>query len=168
MENYICKIASLEEVEKRENHLIDIHKQDKYNWMKWRDERISHFKKGNMIMYYGILDDVIICEATACIDKSVDKNSDGLIDTTTAYLQAFRTDKEYEGKGYFGKLYKFMEKDLINKGYTLLTLGVEPTETRNITIYKHYGYTQKIKSIPDIYPDGTVVQVEYYGKKLTK
>ena len=29
------------------------------------------------------------------------------------------------------KLYKFMEEDLKNKGYTLLTLGVEPEEIRN-------------------------------------
>jgi len=32
-----------------------------------------------------------------------------------AYLAAFRTNKEYEGKGFFSKLYKFMENDLKEK-----------------------------------------------------
>ena len=93
-------------------------------------------------------------------------NSDKLVDDTTAYLTAFRTNKEYEGKGYFSKLYKFMEEDLKNKGYTLLTLGVEPEEIRNKEIYKHYGFVEHIKNAKEVYPDGTKIDVEYYGKKL--
>lgn len=166
MENYICKIASLDEVKIREKYLIDTHEKDKMNWIKWRNERIQYYLEGKIILYYGILNNEIICEATASIDTSVDKDSDGLIDEHTAYLSAFRTNKEYEEKGYFSKLYQFMELDLINRGYTLLTLGVEPEEVRNTEIYHHYGYTIKIKSISSVYPNGKVVQVDYYAKKL--
>ena len=40
------------------------------------------------------------------------QNKENLIGDKKAYLTAFRTNKEYEGEGYFSKLYKFMEKDL--------------------------------------------------------
>ena len=81
-------------------------------------------------------------------------------------MTAFRTNKEYEGKGYFSKLYKFMEEDLKNKGYTLLTLGVEPKEIRNKKIYNHYGFVEYIKNAKEVYPDGAEIDVEYYGKRL--
>ena len=55
---------------------------------------------------------------------------------------------------------------LKNKGYTVLTLGVEPEEIRNKEIYKHYGFVEHIKNAKEVYPDGTEIDVEYYGKKL--
>lgn len=81
-------------------------------------------------------------------------------------MTAFRTNKEYEGKGYFSKLYKFMEEDLKRKGYSSLTLGVEPDEIRNKKIYNHYGFVEQIKNAKEVYPDGTEIDVEYYRKKL--
>ena len=56
--------------------------------------------------------------------------------------------------------------DLKNKGYILLTLGVEPEEIRNKEIYKHYVFVEHIKNAKEIYPDGTEIYVEYYGKYL--
>ena len=44
---------------------------------------------------------------------------------------AFRTIEDYQGKGYFSKLFKYMIDDLKNKGYKRVTLGVEPEETKN-------------------------------------
>ena len=64
-----------------------------------------------------------------------------------AYLAAFRTNKEYEGKGYFSKLYKFVENDLKNRGYTELSLGVGPEAVRNIEIYFHLGFRDYIKTL---------------------
>ena len=71
-------------------------------------------------MYYGILNETIISEATAFISNTDDTNS--LVNEYTAYLSAFRTRKEYQGKGYFSKLYKFMEDDLKSRGYTTLVV----------------------------------------------
>lgn len=70
-----------------------------------------------------------------------------LLNDNMAYLAAFRTNKEYEGKGYFGKLYEFMENDLKQKGYTELCLGVGPEEVRNIKIYFHLGFTEYVKTL---------------------
>ena len=49
--------------------------------------------------------------------------------------------KEFEGQGYFSKLYRFMEEYLKNLGFKKLTLGVEPTEERNRQIYFYLGFT---------------------------
>ncbi len=161
MQNYICKIATIEEMNIKWDYEISIAINNKENWIVWKEQNIKNYQNGKIIPYYGILDGKIICEATAVLTSDIVQNSDKLVDDTTAYLTAFRTNKEYEGKGYFSKLYKFMEEDLKNKGYTLLTLGVEHKK-----IYNHYGFVEYIKNAKEVYPDGTEIDVEYYGKKL--
>ena len=167
----LIRIDRKEEREFYENEVI------KFNWGYRELERqintklydrylISPDKNGKIIPYYGIINDQIICEATAVLTSDIVQNSNKLVDDTTAYLTAFRTNKEYEGKGYFSILYKFMEEYIKNKGYTVLTLGVEPEEIRNKEIYKHYGFVEHIKNAKEVYPDGTEIDVEYYGKKL--
>ena len=74
--------------------------------------------------------------------------------------------KEYQGKGYFSILFKFMINDLISRGYEQVTLGVEPEEEKNKAIYSKYGFTEHIKDAQEVYPDGTTIDVEYYGKNL--
>ena len=166
MKNYICKIANIEEMNIKWDYEISKATNDKDNWIIWKEENIKNYQSGKIIPYYGILDGQIICEATAVLTSDIVQNSDRLVDDTTVYLSAFRTNKEYEGKGYFSKLYKFMEEDLKKKGYRSLTLGVEPEETRNYQIYHHYGFNEFIKSDVEVYPDGTKIDVNYYGKKL--
>lgn len=82
-----------------------------------------------------------------------------------AYLAAFRTNKEYERKGYFSKLYKFVEKDLLERGYTELSLGVGPEEVRNIEIYFHLGYRDYIKTVNEHSSEGDCY-INFYKKKL--
>lgn len=100
----------------------------------------------------GILNDKIIAEATAIISENdLDmQNKDGLVGFGKVYLSAFRTNKEYQGKGYFSKLYKFMEIDLKEKGYKTLTLGVEPSEIKNMQMYFNGGLMNLSKQIMNI------------------
>ena len=112
MNNYVCKIASLEELERKWQYEIDNATDDKSNWIKWKKQMIDRYNSGKIIPYYGILNGKIICECTAAIDASVIQNSENLIDDKTAYLFAFRTISEYENQGYFSKLFKFMLADL--------------------------------------------------------
>lgn len=100
------------------------------------------------------------------LDKNIVQNSDGLVDDKTAYLCAFRTLQKYQGKGYFSKLFSFMINDLKSKSYNKVTLGVEPSETENLSIYKYLGFNEFIKSAQETYPDGTVIDVDYYRKRL--
>ncbi len=81
-------------------------------------------------------------------------------------LCAFRTIKAYRGKGYFSKLMRFMMEDLKEKGYTKAVVGVEPEEKLNKEIYHHWGFTELICTGNETYPDGTVIDVEFYGRQL--
>lgn len=164
MKEYICKIATIDEMKTKWNY--EIRKNKNPNWKIWKTEAIERVKNGQSIAYYGILNGEIICEATAMLDKSTVQNSDGLVNDKTVYLCAFRTNEKYQGKGFFSELFKFMTDDLKAKSFKKVTLGVEPTETENLKIYKHLGFDEFIKSEQEIYPDGTVINVDYYGKKL--
>lgn len=171
METYQCKVASLEEIMQKMDYEIAIHPGDK-SWEFWKEETRSFFEKQKRICYVGILDGKIICEATAAISKDAAQNPEGLIDESTAYLFAFRTNEGERGKGYFSKLYQFMEADLKSRGYTRFTLGVEPKETQNLEIYKHLGFVHFIKEAYEEEP--TVVEgikpekvlVHYYLKEI--
>ena len=166
MNNYVCKIASLEEMDNKWDYEIAHAGDDRENWIIWKKSSIENAQKGKLLPYYGILDGQIISEATAILDGSIAQNSDGLVDERTAYLSAFRTIDEYQGKGYFSKLFWFMLSDLKSRGYEKVTLGVEPEEAENKKIYFHYGFTEHIKNGVEVYPDGTKIDVEYYGKYL--
>ena len=143
MDNFICKVATREELLKRWEYLINIH-QGNNDWIRYKENAIRNFDDGSTISYLGLLNDEIICEATAYIKESAFEGDisepSGLLNNNMAYLAAFRTNKEYEGKGYFGKLYSFMESDLKQRGYSELSLGVGPEAVRNIEIYFHLGF----------------------------
>lgn len=139
---------------------------DRENWITWKEQNIENCKRGYIIPYYGILDGSIICEATAMIHPKVVQNSAGLVGGHTVYLSAFRTIDRFQGKGYFSKLFHFMIDDLRRKGFTKATLGVETDDKKNKEIYTHYGFSEYVKSDKEYYPDGTVIDVEYYGKML--
>ena len=106
MNNYVCKIASLDEVIKKYDYEISKAVDDKDNWIIWKDRAIYRTKNKLSITYIGLLNNSIICECTAALDSSIVENSEGLVDNKTAYLFAFRTNEEYQGNGYFSKLYR--------------------------------------------------------------
>ena len=165
MSNFTCKIAPLSDIEKRWDTLIKNHP-DNPNWSIWKNSNQNNYR----ISYYGYLDGLIITEATAIIsplDTTI-SNSEKLISNDMAYLTAFRTDSKYQNKGYFSKLYKYMEEDLKNRGFTKLSLGVEPQEVKNMMIYFKYGFTNYIKTATETYPTGKTITVNYYYKEITK
>ena len=170
--SYICKIATIEEIEQNFNYLIEIHPGNNA-WKIYKNEAIKRIQDGNAIVYYGIQNGVIISEVTVMFSNLDVNNSDGLVDDTTAYLSAFRTRKEYQGKGYFSKLYHFVENDLKNRGYKRLTLGVEPCEVKNMMIYFKYGFKEFVKTAYETEPaknendEPTKYLVNYYAKNLT-
>ena len=164
-DQYICKIADLDEIIKKWDYEISIHPNNE-NWIIWKNKSIEAYNDNNQLCYIGILNGEIIAEATAMITTNGVQNADGLVSSDTAYLCAFRTRKEFQNQGYFAKLYRYMEDDLYNKGYRTLTLGVEPDEIKNKEIYFKYGFTHFIKSAFETYPDGESILVEYYSKSL--
>ncbi len=166
MNDYICKIASLEDVSKMMDFYIENDISERKNWIKWKEHALDNIKNNRTINYHGVLNGKVICEATAAINGKLIQNSDGLISSDTVYLLAFRTLPEYRDKGYFSKLFNFMINDLKERGYKYATIGVEPEELRNKEIYKHYGFTEHLKDAKEVNPDGTTITVEYYRKEL--
>lgn len=169
MPNFTCKIAPLSDIEKRWDTLIKNHPNNP-NWSIWKNDTIINNKNNYRISYYGYLDGEIISEATAIIsplDTAI-SNSEKLISNDMAYLTAFRTDSKYQNKGYFSKLYKYMEEDLKSRGFTKLSLGVEPQEVKNMMIYFKYGFTNYIKTATETYPTGKTITVNYYYKEINK
>ncbi len=156
----------MDEMNSKWDYEIEHATDDKDNWIIWKKDNIERFKKGLIIPYYGLLDGKIICECTAALSPSIVLNSENLVDEKTAYLTAFRTISEYQGQGYFSKLFKFMIEDLKNRGYERVTLGVEPKEKKNKEIYFKYGFNEHIRNSKEVYPDGTEIDVEYYRKYL--
>ena len=165
---YICKVANRDELLKRWEYLVDIHPGN-IKWVEFKNRAIKCFDENSTISYLGFLNGEIICEITAYINDTafIGDISDpsGLLSDKMAYLAAFRTNKEYEGKGYFSKLYKFVENDLKERGYTELSLGVGPEAVRNNEIYAHLGYTDFIKSVVE-YEDGEEDLIDLYKKKI--
>jgi len=171
MKNYICKIAELDEINRKWDYEISQHPDDN-SWVVWKESFIEGVKSGNRICYYGILDGEIISEATAMFSADEIQNGDGLVDEETVYLSAFRTVEKFQGQGYFSRLYKYMEEDLKSRGYKALTLGVEPNEIKNMKIYFNWGFENYIKTAYETYPpkdrfsQPQEIMVNYYSKKI--
>lgn len=165
-EHFLCKTATIEEMNMKWDYEIAHSGADRENWIVWKKQNLQNYKLGYIIPYYGIRNGTIICEATAMLRPEIVQNSEGLVDENTVYLSAFRTVERYQGQGYFSRLFRFMLADLRQRGYQKATLGVEPNEATNKAIYAHYGFTEFLKSGKERYPDGTEIDVEYYGKAL--
>ena len=163
--DFICKIASLEEMHRKWDTEIARHPGEP-DWKIWKERALERTAGGQSLSYYGILNGHIITEGTALLDPAEVQNSYGLVDEKTAYLCAFRTVPEHQGKGYFSRLLRFLLQDLRKRGYEKVTLGVEPCETTNMQIYFHYGFTEYIKTATEVYPGGDQIEVLYYGKRL--
>ena len=164
-DNYKCLIANKDLIVQKWDEEIKRHN-DSFIWKEFKKKSLNNMN--TRIVYMGLLDNKIITECTAIIsneDKDI-QNKDNLIGDKKAYLCAFRTNKEYEHLGYFKRLYTFMEKDLKQRGFKYLTLGVEPNEVRNIQIYFKLGFTNYIKTDYEYYPNGEKVLINYYEKRL--
>lgn len=163
--NYKCVIGDEKLVSQKLDYEIKIHN-NSMKWIKFKEITLNNLD--NRIIYLGMIDDTIICEATAVINK-LDyevKNKSEFVNKDTVYLCAFRTNKEYQNKGYFSRLYKFMENDLKKQGIKKLILGVEPSEVRNMMIYFKYGFVNYINSYMEKYPNGEKYLVSYYYKNI--
>ena len=57
-------------------------------------------------------------------------------------------------------------EDLRKRGFTKAILGVAVADDWHQKMYEHWGFTEYLKTGEETYPDGTIIDVEYYGKKL--
>ena len=90
MYNYICKIATLEEMEQNWNYLIEIHPNNNA-WKIYKEEAIKNMKEKNTIVYYGILNGTIISEATAFVSNTDDTNA--LVNTKSKFAIGWKNER---------------------------------------------------------------------------
>jgi len=97
-------------------------------WVVWKFEVIDKNKRGEIKTFVILYGEKPIGEGTLVFLPS------------SVEINALRIDKPYEGKGHMSKLVKVMEQYARDAGYKIATIGVEPRETRNMSIYFYWGY----------------------------
>lgn len=166
-----CKVGTLEDINERFDHMTDASDR-KETWRVWKERTIRFFLEGKRRQYILQADGRNIGEAFAALTPDACSNSDRLVGPHTAYLFAFRVDEGLREHGYFTRLFEFMLDDLRSLGITRVTVGVEPRELRNKQIYRHYGFTQFVKTSFEEDPPNAPGEmpyrylVEYYAKDL--
>lgn len=163
---YETKIASTKELEKIFDDKIAANPDDEHIPAQ-KARRMKDAANKTKLFFFGFLNGEMITEANVTISSNDihTQNIDKVMNDKTAYLSAFLTKEEYRGRGYFSKLYTFMENELAKMGFEYLTLGVEPEEEKNKAIYHKWGYTELVYTGVEKF-DGMTVNVEYYRKKL--
>lgn len=157
--------ATLEDLNRIWDYQMDTNPNESRN-QRWRDSFISRNIQNRAATYVVVIDGEPVGEVT--LDFYADAYSNAasrckLADgTSTGYVTALRIRKEFEGKGYISALVHYMEKNAREMGVCQLTIGVEAAETKNLSIYLHWGYDQFIMSEID---DGELVL--FYKKNLT-
>lgn len=133
-------------------------------WARWKQQYIDYNKTGKATTFVVVDNNEPIGQITVLFSPecSAVKNREMLCDgKSIANMNAFRIDKEYEGKGHISKLVKMAEQYAKEKGITFLTIGSEAKESRNLGIYLHFGYTKFITSFIE---DNELVL--FYGKNI--
>jgi len=169
MENqYVMKIASIEELEKSFDEKIASNPTNEHI-IAQKMRRMTDAKNNTKLFFFGYLGGEMITEANATIstDDVHTQNIDKIMNEKTAYLSAFVTKEEFRGKGYFSRLYRFMEQELKKMGFEYLTLGVESDDAQNKARYHNWGYTELIYKGSEEFDD-VKIDVEYYRKNLLK
>lgn len=143
------KIATLDEANEKWNYEIKNNPSNPL-YIIAANECLREIKKGTRIPYILKLNNQIICDLTIIIKEkgilSEAKNTEDLVSDRRVYMCCVRTNEEYQGKGYFSKLYKYVENDLKEKGYKEISLSVDIEKEKNIAIYTKWGFTNYIRS----------------------
>lgn len=163
---YVMKTASIEELEKIFDKKIAADPANEHI-IAQKKRRMTDAKNKTKLFFFGYLNGEMITEANATIstDDVHTQNIDKIMNEKTAYLSAFVTKENFRGKGYFSKLYRFMEEELKKMDFEYLTLGVESDDAQNKARYYNWGYTKLIYKGTEEF-DGMKIDVEYYTKKI--
>jgi len=156
--------ATLEDLEKIWNRHI-AENPDDLRYLRWKQEFITRNQTNQVATFVIVADGSPIGEVTLDFLASGYSGSRELLadGKNTAYITALRIQKEFEGNGHVSKLMQLMEAYAVKAGFSQLTIGVEAAETRNLSIYLHWGYDKFVMAEED---DGELVL--FYQKKLNR
>lgn len=160
---FCYKRASLEDLERIWDKNIAENPED-FRYIRWKAQFISDNASGAAVTFVILADDEPVGEGTLLLspDCRAIRGRTALCDGKhTANINALRIQKAYEGQGHISALMQEIEKSAKKYGIQNLTIGVEPSETRNLAIYLHWGYDTFVMSEDE---DGLLVL--YYAKKI--
>ena len=149
MNNFTYRIATLTDLDNIWNKDINRNLGDD-RWVRWKEQYINYNKTGMATTFVVLNETEPIGQITLLMSPECGavKDRPYLCDgKTSANMNAFRIDKNFEGQGHISKLVKLAEVYAKEKGFSKLTIGCEAVETRNLAIYLHFGYTKFITSI---------------------
>lgn len=135
---YTFKKIAFSEFDKL-NHLFD---DTEEKWLKYRAGRLEQFEKNDIDVYVIEHKNAFIGEVSA--NYSCHGLPNEAIPNVRAYFEAFRLEKEYQGRGLGQKLMNYALDDLKSRGYTEFTIGVEDDNEIAKHIYFKLGFTEEI------------------------
>ena len=159
----ICyKKATLEELEALWDRDIAENPGDAH-YLRWKRSFLHRNLTGRSATFLVLDGTSAIAQVTLdCYADSYSGDRAPLADgNSTAYVNSLRIDPEYKGKGHVSRLMETMERWTKEQGFTRLTVGAEAVQTRNLSIYFHWGYTDFVMAEEN---DGALVL--FYSKKL--
>ena len=134
--------ASREEFDKLWDFNVNTHPEDG-RWRVWRAEYAALNALGIAETWVVTADGEPVGEGTILWKPGCSAVNDRLFiadGRTRANLDGLRMRKAYEGKGLMSRLVKHMEATAKERGYGVMTIGVDEKEKRNCLIYDHWGY----------------------------
>ena len=133
-------------------------------YLRWKKQFLDDNASGAAATFVVVRDGEPVGEGTLLLSPACRaiRGRTSLCDgVKTANINALRIRKEFEGQGHISAMMKEMEQYARSVGITQLTIGVEPAEARNLSIYLHWGFTQFLMAEEE---DGCLVL--YYGKDI--
>ncbi|MDD4111386.1 MAG: GNAT family N-acetyltransferase [Clostridia bacterium] len=164
MKEYNYRLATIEDLNNVWDKEIKQNSDDK-RYIEWKKTFIKNnvenkcksfvISQGNKIIGQGTL-----ILSSDCFDQ---KGRSSLCNgKDKGNISALRIDKEYEGQGHISKLIKVIENYAKQIGLTYLTIGAEAKESRNLSIYLHWGYNKFL--MYEIDKSNSLIL--FYGKKI--
>ncbi len=161
------RIATIEELEKWWDEKIKENPSDE-SYLVWKNNFITENASGRRKTFFAFDKGIYIGQGTLLFD-SKDKIMTG---NGRAEIIKLEVEKAYRGKGIATKIYNSLKTYAKSVGIKVLTIGVEPSEIRNIQIYFHWGFTNFLQCITETYPPknknecGETITVLCYSQKI--
>lgn len=137
-DNFVLKKVSIDEIYK----LKRLFPGTDEVWRRYSVGRIKQFEMKKIDVYVIEYNNEFIGEIT--VNYTSHDLPTETIENQRVYLEAFRLDKEFRGKGLGQKLIAYVLNDLEKCGYCEFTIGVEKNNERAKHIYFKYGFTEAI------------------------
>ena len=137
-------------------------------WRRWKKEYLDYNENNELKTFVAVDVGNVIAQISVVLKPNVKAvlGKEALCDgKEIANMNAFRCDKEYEGKGHISKLVKLGEDYARRLGYKFMSIGSEARESRNLAIYLHFGYNEFVMYEFDDEEEGNPL-VLYYRKRL--